>query len=79
MIKEAAAWERSAQIRRYVLALRERAQELDSPERERVLEWCEWASDWSDRSDPVRFTELVVGFDDRDEFHRPPAGGGYAR
>jgi len=73
---EAAAWERSSQIRRYVAALRQRAQELDSPECERVLEWSEWAADWADRSDPTRHTELIVGFDDRDEFGVPSSGYG---
>ena len=49
------------------------------PERERVLEWCEWAAGWAERSDPTRYTkELIVGFDDRDEFGAPP-GGDYAR
>jgi hypothetical protein len=48
-------------VKRCIAALRERAQELDSPERERVLEWCEWSADWADRSDPTRFTELIVG------------------
>jgi hypothetical protein len=78
LVREAAAWERSSQIRRYVAALKERSQELDLSERQRVLEWCEWAADWADRSDPSRHTELIVGFDDRDQFGTPP-GGGYAR
>ncbi len=60
LVAEADAWERSAQIRRYISALRERVTTLDSPERERVLEWCEWAADWAERSDPVRFTEQAL-------------------
>jgi len=40
-----------------------------------VLEWCDWAADWAERSDPTRHTELIVGFDERDEFGSLPSGG----
>jgi hypothetical protein len=63
LLAEAAAWDRSTQIRSYVEALNRRLPELDPPERQRLASWCEWAADWADRGDPVLHTELIAGVD----------------
>jgi hypothetical protein len=72
LVAEMTAWRRSDDIRSYVAELELTLEDLDGDEHTRIAEWCKWAADWADRSDPTRYTSLITGFDDdRDEFHYP--------
>jgi hypothetical protein len=72
LVAETKAWRRSEDIRSYVAELEQKLGDLDGDEHTRIAEWCKWAADWADRSDPTRYTSLITGFDDeRDEFHYP--------
>jgi hypothetical protein len=68
LLEEVAAWRRSADIRRYVQVVEQKLPLLDSDEADRVAEWCRWAKDWADRSDPSVHTSLIAGVrNDEDE------------
>ncbi len=72
LVAEMTAWHRSDDIRSYVAELEQTLEDLDGDEHTRIAEWCKWAADWADRSDPTRYTSLITGFDDEsDEFHYP--------
>lgn len=74
---EIAAWRRAQQIREYVAVLRLRLDHLEESERERVSAWCEWAEEWSRRSDPTINLSRIVGLDEeRDGYtHSQPLPG----
>jgi hypothetical protein len=61
---EVGAWRRSEEIRAYVAALAERLPALDLGEQSRIAQWCTWASERADLSDPSRHTSLIVDLDD---------------
>jgi hypothetical protein len=72
LLREVDAWHRSDDIRAYVARLEQKLPALDADEHTRIAEWCSWAKDWADRSDPSRHTSLITGFDDEnDQSHYP--------
>jgi hypothetical protein len=65
-----ASWRLSQETREYVTALRARLPGLDEADRSRISAWCDWAEEWSERSDPVREVGAIRGLDDEhDQFH----------
>jgi hypothetical protein len=56
LLREAVAWARASEIRRYVAALRERLaaiDEFDERERERLEAWCARGDELAARADPT--------------------------
>jgi hypothetical protein len=72
LLAEIEAWRRSANIRAYITTLEQKLPDLDADENTRIAEWCDWANDWADRSDPTVHTSLIEGFnDEHDQSHYP--------
>jgi hypothetical protein len=63
-VEEMNAWRGSRWLGEYATALRDHLPELDAPEHERIKAWCDWLDDLARRSNPIRNTSLIVGFDD---------------
>jgi hypothetical protein len=57
------AWRQSAEVRAYVAVLEESSAGLGADERKYTAEWCAWAMDWADRSDPSRHVIVTTGRD----------------
>jgi hypothetical protein len=64
LTSEIAAWRLATATRDYVAALRQRLPALSGEDAARVRAWCDWASSWSDRTDPVANVDLVRGLDE---------------
>lgn len=64
LLAEVEAWHGCADIRAYVAELERTLTGLDADEHTRIAEWCSWAKDWADRSDPSRSTSLIVGLEE---------------
>lgn len=69
---EISDWRRAHDIREYVAALRKRLPELEPDDRERVAQWCTWAEQLSQRSDPTLDPSRIVGFDDEHDGEEIP-------
>lgn len=66
-------WRHSEEIRDYVAALRNRLPGMEPADGTRVRDWCAWAEQHAERSDPVGAPELIAGIDDdRDRLWHPP-------
>jgi hypothetical protein len=64
LLAEVEAWEMCATVRAYVTEVERKLPDLDADEHTRIAEWCSWAKDWADRSDPSRNTSLIVGLEE---------------
>ena len=74
LLAQTMAWRRVAETRGYLQALEQKPPLLLEAERGRVAAWIEWANGWAKRADPVENTQLIVGFDDRqDQFASLPS------
>jgi hypothetical protein len=69
LLAEVEAWQMSATIRAYVAGVERKLADLKGEERSRIAEWCRWAKDWADQSDPSRNTSLIAGLEEDEEDH----------
>jgi hypothetical protein len=69
--KEAVLWHRAERIRKYVAVVREDAQrKSDQGERNKILEWVEWAERQADRIDPLKESPRSIVDDKTDVLRR---------
>jgi hypothetical protein len=61
---EVAAWRLGRDAGHYIAALRDRLDQLDADERERIAAWCDWAEAWCRRTDPVRNPAVIRGLEE---------------
>lgn len=67
LLTEVEAWEMSATIRAYVAGVERKLADLKGEEHSRIAEWCRWAKEWADQSDPSRNTSLIAGLEEGEE------------
>jgi hypothetical protein len=64
LLAEVEAWQMSATIKAYVTEVERKLADLEGEEHSRIAEWCGWAKDWADQSDPSRNTSLIAGLEE---------------
>jgi hypothetical protein len=61
LTKEVASWRLADDVRTYVTAIRRRAEAENPANGAEILDWCDWALSWADRSDPELNLERLAG------------------
>lgn len=64
---ETGARRRASETRAYLAALEKKLLSLAEEEPGRIAAWIAWANRWAKRADPAENTQLIVGFDDRQD------------
>jgi hypothetical protein len=64
LLAEVEARQMCATIRAYVTEVERKLADLEGDEHSRIAEWCSWAKDWADQSDPSHNLSLIAGLDE---------------